>query len=313
MDPANPPPVGTSLTVSSFDLIDQNDDDDVDRFNGDSVDGVDVIRSWPGDTVTVNVPGVGNVTYVGTTFYLADGREVFTPTDGQVLQDGTFQSASFVTTQGPLDVGELGPVCFTLGTLIRTPGGDVSVENLRAGDLIVTRDGGSKPIEWIGSRTLSVAELAADPSLRPVRIKAGALGEGVPSSDLIVSQQHRVLVRSKIAERMFGEHEILVAAKHLCQLEGIEIVDDAREVRYFHILFDRHEVIFSNGAETESLFVGTVALRSLDRAALGEVLKLFPDLAAFQQSKEPARAFVPGRLGRKLASRHAQNEKPLVM
>ena len=104
IDPYAPPPVGTTLVAQRFDLVDQNDDGDIDRFNNDSIDGWDVTNSYPGDTVTVNMSGGSTVTYTGTTFYLADGREVFTPTDGQILQTGTLSGASAVTTQGPLDV-----------------------------------------------------------------------------------------------------------------------------------------------------------------------------------------------------------------
>lgn len=312
MDPANPQAPGTSLTVTNLTLTDANDDGDIDRFNGDSVNGLDVVNSWPGDTVTIFVPGVGNITYTGTTFYLQGGLRVFTPTDGQVLQDGTLVSTTWVTSQGPLLVDDLGPPCFAAGTLIETAEGPVEVQRLGVGDLVVTRDNGLHPIRWIGKRSLSAEELSRDPSLRPVRLRANAIAPGVPSSDLLVSQQHRILVRSRIAERMFGAEEILVAAKHLCELDGIEISEAEEGVSYVHILFDRHEVVVSNGAETESLFAGPMALRSLDRDAINELLKIFPEFGP-SGIVEPARDFVSGRLGRKLASRHVRNAKPLVI
>jgi hypothetical protein len=90
IDPYAPPPVGTTLVAQRFDLVDQNDDGDVDRFNGDSIDGSDIRSSYPGDTVSVTLPNGTTVTHTGITFYLADGREVFTPTDGSILQTGTF-------------------------------------------------------------------------------------------------------------------------------------------------------------------------------------------------------------------------------
>nr|WP_254435566.1 hypothetical protein [Ruegeria arenilitoris] len=68
MDPASPPATGTLLTVEKYNLVDQNDDGDIDSSDNDSVNGIDVTRSWPGDTVTINVSGVGNVTYTGITF-----------------------------------------------------------------------------------------------------------------------------------------------------------------------------------------------------------------------------------------------------
>ena len=98
------------------------------------------------------------------------------------------------------------------------------VERLEIGDLIDTKDHGPREICWIGSRTLTKSELVATPKICPVRIKAGALGRGVPQRDLVVSPQHRILVRSAIAERMFGNPEVLVAAKHLLALEGISVV-----------------------------------------------------------------------------------------
>ena len=312
MDPANPPATGSLLTVSVQTLTDQNDDGDIDRFDGDAINGVDIVNSWPGDTVTINVDGV-NITYTGITFYLAGGVRLFTPTDGQVLQEGTLVSTTFVNTQGPLNVGDLGPPCFVEGTLIETSTGPVPVEELRTGDLVVTGDNGLQPIRWIGGRMVTEEELQAESRLRPVIIRADALGPGVPSADLMVSQQHRILVRSKIAERMFACREVLVAAKHLCELDGIEIVENSTGVSYFHILFERHEIVQSNGAETESLYVGPVALRSLDRDAVNEVLMLFPEVIACGYAVHPVRSFVPGRLGRKLASRHRQNGKPMLM
>lgn len=205
-------------------------------------------------------------------------------------------------------------VCFAGGTLIATDSGVVAVENLREGDLILTRDNGLQPIRWIGSRKLSAAELQATPALRPIRIRAGALGKNTPESDLTVSPQHRVLVRSKIAQRMFSTDEVLVAAKHLQELNGIEIAEDVTKVEYFHILFDRHEVIFSNGAETESLHTGPQALKTLSPAAREEIFALFPDLQneTPDAGRAPARPLITGRLGRQLALRHNRNGRDLV-
>ena len=77
---------------------------------------------------------------------------------------------------------------------------------------------------------------------------------------------------------------------------------------YFHLLFDRHEIVRSNGAETESLYTGAEALKSVGPAARAEIMDLFPEL---REEPDAARTLVPGRLGRKLAARHAQNRRPL--
>ncbi|MFB2531859.1 Hint domain-containing protein [Paracoccus sp. p3-h83] len=202
------------------------------------------------------------------------------------------------------------PPCFASGTLIATPTGTTRIEDLRVGDPVITRDHGIQPIRWIASRAMRADELAAAPHLRPIRIGAGALGAGLPETDLVVSPQHRVLVRSAIAQRMFGTDEILVAAKHLTTLPGIGVAEDLTTVTYHHMLFDAHEVVISNGAETESLFTGPEALKSVGPAAVAEILTLFPELAA--ATPRPARPLAPGRLARSLARRHAAHHKPLV-
>ncbi|WP_353143118.1 Hint domain-containing protein, partial [Paracoccus sp. (in: a-proteobacteria)] len=89
-------------------------------------------------------------------------------------------------------------MCFIAGTLILTADGEVPIEQIGVGDLVQTRDNGLQPVRWIGSQKLGAAELAAMPKLQPIRVKAGALGPDAPRQDLLVSPQHRVLVRSKI-------------------------------------------------------------------------------------------------------------------
>lgn len=291
IDPYSPPPAGTAMNFVKYTLTDQNDDGDIDRFDGDSVNGQDVTSSWPGDTVTINVPGVGAVTYIGTTFYLADGTQVFTPTDGQVLQNGTLVSATGVTTQGPLNTGtDLGPPCFTKGTMIRTTRGEVPVEELLVGDMVETLDHGLQPIRWIGC---SPTDASGDHA--PVVFKPGAIGNTV---ELSVSPQHRILVQGWQAELYFGEVEVLVPAKHL--LNGLDVVQQpAIKVEYFHILFDRHEVVTSNGVFSESFFPGDQILMQ-DREIQAELFELFPGLVNGSVLGYTARSTVKRREARVL-------------
>lgn len=202
--------------------------------------------------------------------------------------------------------------CFGKGTDIATPTGSVPVEALRVGDLVLTRDHGPQPVRWIGSKGLTPCVLFLSPHLRPIRIRKGALGVSCPARDLIVSPQHRVLVRSAIAQKMFGANEVLVAANQLLILDGIDIADDLVEVEYFHILFDRHEVVVSNGAETESLFTGPEALKAVSPAARDEILGIFPELENAGYQARPARTLAPGRMARNMAARHHENGKALV-
>ena len=90
--------------------------------------------------------------------------------------------------------------------------------------LTVEEDGNYR----FGSRKFDAVDLAANPHLRPITIKAGALGNMTPSTDQSVSRQHRALVRSAIAERMFGTQEILIAANQLVALGGIDTAKDAQ-------------------------------------------------------------------------------------
>ena len=201
--------------------------------------------------------------------------------------------------------------CFVAGTMIETPTGPVRVEALRIGDLVLTQDDGAVPLRWIGHRVLTARELSAAPQLSPISISKGALGKGIPEVDLLVSPQHRILVRSRVARRMFGEDEVLVAAKHLLGLDGIVQLHDQPSVHYVHIAFDHHQLVFANGAQAESFHAGAEGLKALGAEARAEFLALFPELVTSPDGYDRARPFVSGRRGRQMAARHAKNHVAL--
>ncbi|WP_147104490.1 cadherin-like domain-containing protein [Tateyamaria sp. syn59] len=167
--------------------------------------------------------------------------------------------------------------CFTPGTLIATPVGERLVEDLKVGDRIITRDNGIQEIRWVGHREMSGEELADAAHLRPVLIQQGALGKGLPERDMLVSPQHRVLVADKKAALYFDESEVLVAAKHLTGMDGIDVVD-VSHTTYIHVMFDQHEVILSDGAWTESFQPGDMTLGAMGETQRAEILELFPEL-----------------------------------
>lgn len=204
--------------------------------------------------------------------------------------------------------------CFTAGTLILTRRGEVAAADLRPGDEVLTVDRGYRPIRWIGCRRLSELDLILSPHLRPIRIAPGALGEGQPERPLIMSPQHRCLVRSAIAARMVGTREVLIAAKHLTGVPGIEVMNGGGPVLYVHFLLDRHELVFSDGAITESFYLGEQAVAALDDAQRNEVLELFPELATREPHETPdrARTFMSGHIARKLVERGLKNGKSLI-
>ena len=167
--------------------------------------------------------------------------------------------------------------CFTPGTQIATPKGTVSVENLREGDKVITRDNGIQEIRWVGQKTMSAAKLDASPNLQPILIREGALGDGLPERDMWVSPQHRMLLTSARAMFYFGEPEIFVPAKHLLSKPGINRAQGG-EVQYIHFMFDHHQVVLSDGTWTESFQPGDMSLAGLDSEARSELLEVFPEL-----------------------------------
>ncbi len=170
-------------------------------------------------------------------------------------------------------------VCFTPGTLIETDAGPVPVEDLAVGDRVLTRDNGYQVVRWTGRRSFSAGELTEKPALRPVRLRAGAMGQARPAADLVVSPQHRVLVADAHMAILYGEAEVLVAAEHLIDGRGITREPAGAGVTYIHFMFDRHEVVLSNGAWSESFNADEQSIGLVGEAQRAEILAIFPELA----------------------------------
>lgn len=198
-------------------------------------------------------------------------------------------------------------VCFVTGTELATPTGPVAVERLAFGDLLCTLDNGTRPIRWIGKRTV-----IAENAMQPVCIRAGALGEGLPTRDLMVSQQHRMLIRSRIAERMFGHREVLVAARKLAGLPGIFLQPSPAQITYWHVLCDRHEVVFADGAPAETLLAGAQAQVAIGENAVADIIAACPDLAPRFEADVPARFLPSPRQQKDLTRRMRKNRKPAI-
>ncbi len=245
---------------------------------------------WPGAEQGYFIAFIGSVPPLGTTLTIA-----------QISNNGV-----------SIPVDTVVP-CFTRDTLIGSPSGSIPIHDLRKGDQVLTLDHGAQSVRWIGSRKLNRIELARTPRLRPICIAAGALGCGLPKRDLRVSPQHRMLIRSTIADRVFGENEVFLPATKLVGLPGITVDTTVRSVEYFHILLDRHEVLFAEGAPAESLFTGPEAIKSVGPAAMLEIKALFPAVGTAAHAPVLARC-VPekGYLMKQLVARHLKNRKPLM-
>ncbi len=168
-------------------------------------------------------------------------------------------------------------ICFTPGTPIATPTGEIEVQDLRVGDRVFTRDNGAQEICWIGTKTLSAADIARQNALRPVLIRAGSLGNDLPERDIMVSPSHRMLITSDQARIYFDEREVLVAAKHLVGRPGIERAPVA-PVSYIHFMCQHHEVVLASGVWSESFQPGDQAMSGLAEAQRRELYSLFPEL-----------------------------------
>lgn len=168
---------------------------------------------------------------------------------------------------------------FTPGTRIATPSGPRPVEALVPGDLVLTRDHGARPLLWAGQRQISGARLHGGPVLRPVRLRAGALGTGAPDGDLLVSPHQRILLGGARAAALFGTSEVLVRAVDL--VDGRSILTDRSlgAVTYVHLLCEHHAIIRANGVEAESFLPTPAHLAGMPPDQRSGLLRLLPGLA----------------------------------
>jgi len=161
-------------------------------------------------------------------------------------------------------------ICFTPDARILTPQGERAIETLKVGDLVVTRDNGPQPIRWIGRRTVEGRGKFA-----PIAVNSTVM-DGARRS-LLVSPQHRLLFSGYKAQLLFGESEVLVAAKHL--VDGVDVrVAESEKVTYFHMMFDRHEVVYAEGAATESFHAGDGGISAISEQSREEMFTIFPEL-----------------------------------
>lgn len=215
----------------------------------------------PGDTVTLNSGQTVQLNADGTLSLAGDGdTEQFSFTYEVENGDGVSDTGFVLVDSVP---------CFVAGTMIRTPDGQRPVETLEPGDLVMTRDDGAQPLRWIGRR-----RVAARGDFAPIHIAADTFGR---HNALALSPLHRVLIRDSLAELLFGEREVLVAARDLLNDHSVRRVEGG-EVEYVHILFDRHQVVYSEGLETESFLPGPQTANSFEADIIDEICAIFPDL-----------------------------------
>lgn len=213
----------------------------------------DVLDAF-GNTITLYRMEIGDVRigYV-TTAPLNAGQSYPLSFSDQVTTTNQMQYSDFVAA----------PPCFGPGVMVQTDQGDMPVEWLSVGDLVMTRDHGFQPIRWIGSSRYTATEVARAVALQPVTLPAGALAPGQPREDTLLSRQHRILMAGADVELLFGTAECLAPAHVLCHASP----EPASAITYTHIAFDRHEIILANGAWMESLLTADQAMAAVSPAA----------------------------------------------
>jgi hypothetical protein len=236
----------------------------------------------------------------GDTFTAEGGGEVF-----ELIYSGTnanqdlfAESSGFglVFTNETLTIGSAFPsfdptnlvVCFGRGTLIATPEGERRVETLQAGDPVLTADGRAVPVLWVGRQTLARLFTPAE-RLCGVRIRAGALGDGKPHTDLTVTPDHGLLVEGIIvhAGALVNETSIV----------RVPVEDIGERITYWHVETAEHDFVVANGVPAET-FIDNVSRRAFDNYAEFEA-EFGPDVAEKPESSLPramSRRQVPASL-----------------
>ncbi len=266
---------GGDDTITDFDT----DDSDGDGFTTDLIDisaltdAGNVLTNQDGnitaDEIVVTQPG-GSGTPQLLTF--PSGETLSVP-DGTV--DVSTQQAQFASL---VSLGV--PPCFAPGTRILTERGDVAVEHLRLGDRLITADHGPQPLRWIGRRDVDFEDPANERGEKdkPIMVGAGTLGPGLPQRDLIVSPLHRMVLAGSSVARTFGEPEVFAMAKALTGLPGVRVMEEQRRVTYYALLLDHHEVIFAEGAATETFRPGPIAMAGFAPEHRAQIFAIYPGL-----------------------------------
>jgi hypothetical protein len=228
--------------------IDRIIDFNLTRINGLATDRLDVSGLTDAGGNPVNWQDVTVSDTVGN----GSGDAVLTFPNGQTI---VLAGISPAAVTGKPNLYALGIPCFASGTPIRTPQGWRPVETLVKGDLVHTLDHGLQPVLWCGARKATREDMAERPMLLPVKVRAGALGNG---RDIRLSGQHAILMQ------LDGE-EVLVRAIHLARsgFRGVRIAQGTRQVRYHHLLLPNHGILEADGLLSESFYPGPSALAML--------------------------------------------------
>lgn len=286
-----------SLKIGIADVGDNRYDSNVliatDSIQGGLIANTDEVLLRPGDSETLDLlandinltTGSVFITHInnqpvspGDVVVLTTGQSVTLNADGTVSLIGNDESEDvaftyeIASTSGESAVGfvivDTVP-CFVAGTEIETNRGPVPVDRLAVNDLVLTKDAGLQPIRWIGTRVLP-----AEGDMAPIEIAQNTFGD---HDRLRVSPLHRILIRNIHADLLFGSSEVLIAARDLIDGRAVRSMPGG-QVAYYHILFDDHHVVWSNGLATESFLPGPQTRSCFEADVVEEIRTIFPQL-----------------------------------
>ena len=202
----------------------------------------------PGDTISLLGVGETGYSFNNGTLTLTGGPPL------ELLLPGAHGAFGVTEQSGNTDITV---ACFAGGTRILTPAGEVAVEALRVGGLVVNRRGNFLPIAWIGHRRVDYRRHPRPQDVWPVRVRASAFAVGIPARDLVLSPDHAVYIEG-----------ILVPVRYL--LNGATVVlEPVSQVTYWHVELARHEVLLAEGMPVESyLDTGNRAVFTNDDVAI---------------------------------------------
>ena len=226
--------------------------------------------------VMVSDNGLGDGDCVCFEFVLTDPGRDLDPAD---LLNGTDWFVRTTSTDGGEDsgktLGAIAEICFAAGTLIATPDGERAVETLQIGDPVLTADGPVVPVKWVGRQTIHKVFTPSE-RFAPVRVRAGALGAGLPHTDLVLTADHALILDG-------------LAINAGALVNGTSILRDPVEtlperVTYYHVETEAHDVILANGAAAET-YVDYVQRSAFDNHA--EYLALYGDARTIPEMPLP--------------------------
>jgi len=225
----------------------------------------------------------------------ADGEMLFSVNDPPVrLFFLTNKDASVYSGQPPPSFNFANtPTCFLAGTLIATPQGEVVVESLSPGDLILAVDGRALPVKWLGRQTI-VTAFGPPSNDMPVLIRAGAMGEGLPHADLRVTGGHALLIDGILANA-----GALVNGSTITRIPRAEL---SERLTVYHIETDQHEIILANGVPSET-FMDNVSRTRFDN--FSEYAALYGEAETEMRELDLPRALSPRQLPPAIRSRLA--------